>query len=142
MAVLFVLIGIFGSDPDEPADTGQELQALVATTVPSTTREQQQPTKPATTASTTTTTAATTTAPPPPTTIAATTTTAYVPFVPQTEPAPPPTDPPATDPPASNVYYGSCDEARAAGAAPLYRGDPGYRPGLDRDDDGVACENG
>jgi hypothetical protein len=29
---------------------------------------------------------------------------------------------------------------RAAGKAPLYRGDPGYRAGLDRDDDGVACE--
>ncbi|WP_313025652.1 excalibur calcium-binding domain-containing protein [Mobilicoccus sp.] len=36
--------------------------------------------------------------------------------------------------------YANCSEARAAGAAPLYRGDPGYRPKLDRDDDGVACE--
>jgi Excalibur calcium-binding domain len=24
--------------------------------------------------------------------------------------------------------------------APLYRGQPGYRSALDRDDDGVACE--
>lgn len=39
-----------------------------------------------------------------------------------------------------SAYYGNCSEARAAGAAPLYRGDPGYRSGLDRDDDGVACE--
>jgi hypothetical protein len=39
-----------------------------------------------------------------------------------------------------SVYYKNCDAARAAGAAPLHRGDPGYRPGLDRDDDGVACE--
>lgn len=38
------------------------------------------------------------------------------------------------------VYYANCGEARAAGAAPLYVGDPGYRPGLDRDGDGVACE--
>jgi endonuclease YncB( thermonuclease family) len=45
---------------------------------------------------------------------------------------------PATPP--SSVYYRSCAEARAAGAAPLYRGQPGYRPGLDRDGDGVACE--
>jgi hypothetical protein len=29
---------------------------------------------------------------------------------------------------------------RAAGKAPLRRGDPGYRAGLDRDDDGIACE--
>ncbi|WP_075662236.1 excalibur calcium-binding domain-containing protein [Streptomyces acidiscabies] len=38
------------------------------------------------------------------------------------------------------MYYADCDEARAAGAAPLHRGDPGYRSGLDRDGDGVACE--
>ncbi|EJF40268.1 excalibur domain protein [Schaalia georgiae F0490] len=38
------------------------------------------------------------------------------------------------------MYYANCSEARAAGAAPLYQGDPGYRPGLDRDKDGIACE--
>ena len=38
------------------------------------------------------------------------------------------------------VYFPSCDAARAAGAAPIYRGQPGYRPALDRDNDGVACE--
>ncbi|WP_181782223.1 excalibur calcium-binding domain-containing protein, partial [Pseudonocardia pini] len=27
-----------------------------------------------------------------------------------------------------------------AGAAPLHRGDAGYRSALDRDGDGVACE--
>ncbi len=43
----------------------------------------------------------------------------------------------ATPPP---VYYRSRAEARARGAAPLYRGQPGYRPELDRDGDGVACE--
>ena len=36
--------------------------------------------------------------------------------------------------------YSSCTEARAAGAAPLYRGTPGYNSSLDRDGDGVACE--
>lgn len=36
--------------------------------------------------------------------------------------------------------YRNCREARAAGAAPLYRGGPGYSPRLDRDGDGVACE--
>jgi Excalibur calcium-binding domain len=40
----------------------------------------------------------------------------------------------------SSAYYRYCDEARSAGAAPLYRGEPGYRPALDRDGDGVACE--
>ena len=36
--------------------------------------------------------------------------------------------------------YKNCAEARADGAAPLYEGDPGYAPHLDRDNDGIACE--
>ncbi|MEH6829169.1 excalibur calcium-binding domain-containing protein, partial [Parasphingorhabdus sp.] len=43
-------------------------------------------------------------------------------------------------PPQSSAYYRNCDAARSAGAAPLYRGDPGYRSPLDRDGDGIACE--
>lgn len=39
-----------------------------------------------------------------------------------------------------SVYYENCDAARAAGAAPVYAGDPGYGSHLDRDGDGVACE--
>ena len=39
-----------------------------------------------------------------------------------------------------DVYYANCAAARAAGAAPLRRGKPGYRSSLDRDGDGVACE--
>ncbi|BDP42604.1 hypothetical protein DAETH_25730 [Deinococcus aetherius] len=46
---------------------------------------------------------------------------------------------PAT-PAGVGTPYRSCAEARAAGAAPLRRGQPGYSPALDRDDDGVACE--
>ena len=48
-------------------------------------------------------------------------------------PAPPPEAP-------SYVYYKNCDAARAAGAAPVRRGDPGYASHLDRDGDGVGCE--
>jgi len=40
----------------------------------------------------------------------------------------------------SNVYYANCSAARAAGAAPVRRGDPGYAPHLDRDNDGIGCE--
>jgi hypothetical protein len=36
--------------------------------------------------------------------------------------------------------FRNCSEARAAGAAPVRRGDPGYGPHLDRDNDGVGCE--
>jgi hypothetical protein len=44
-------------------------------------------------------------------------------------------------PPSSGyAYYENCTAARAAGAAPVYRGDPGYAPHLDRDNDGVGCE--
>lgn len=38
------------------------------------------------------------------------------------------------------AYYRTCAEARAAGVTPLLRGQPGYRPELDRDGDGRACE--
>lgn len=41
---------------------------------------------------------------------------------------------------SQGVYYGSCAAARAAGAAPLFAGEPGYRPEMDGDGDGVACE--
>lgn len=47
---------------------------------------------------------------------------------------------PTTDDGAAGGYYSSCKAARAAGAGPFYRGGPGYRPALDRDGDGVACE--
>jgi hypothetical protein len=47
---------------------------------------------------------------------------------------------PEPQPSESSPYYENCAEARAAGAAPLHVGDPGYAPHLDRDGDGVACE--
>jgi hypothetical protein len=40
----------------------------------------------------------------------------------------------------NQVFYRNCSEARAAGAAPIMRGEPGYAGRLDRDNDGVACE--
>ncbi|MBO9623946.1 MAG: excalibur calcium-binding domain-containing protein [Sphingomonas sp.] len=39
-----------------------------------------------------------------------------------------------------SVYYRNCDAARAAGAAPIERGEPGYREEMDGDSDGTACE--
>ena len=36
--------------------------------------------------------------------------------------------------------FRNCAEARANGAAPVRRGDSGYGPHLDRDNDGVGCE--
>lgn len=51
------------------------------------------------------------------------------------------TTPAATEAPASsNVYYKNCTEVRAAGAAPIYPGDPGWQSKFDRDNDGIGCE--
>ena len=65
------------------------------------------------------------------------------PAPPPPAPAPPPPPPPPAPAPApapAPVYYANCTEARAAGAAPIYVGEPGYRSALDRDNDGIACE--
>jgi hypothetical protein len=43
-------------------------------------------------------------------------------------------------PSGGSTYYRNCSEARAAGAAPVRAGDPGYGRHLDRDGDGVGCE--
>ena len=48
--------------------------------------------------------------------------------------------PAPTPAPSASAYYANCTEARSAGAAPIYQGQPGYRPALDRDKDGIACE--
>ena len=42
---------------------------------------------------------------------------------------------------AGGTYYAKSDAVRAAGRAPLRRGDPDYRAELDRDGDGRACES-
>lgn len=42
-------------------------------------------------------------------------------------------------PTEETVYYANCAAAKAAGAAPLHKGDPGYSLKLDRDKDGIAC---
>ena len=38
------------------------------------------------------------------------------------------------------TYYANCAAVRAAGVAPLKRGEPGYASHLDQDNDGIACE--
>ncbi|MFJ9429389.1 excalibur calcium-binding domain-containing protein [Streptomyces sp. NPDC101490] len=69
---------------------------------------------------------------------------------PKPKPTPPPKPRPTTEPPTiapepeptqESAYYRNCSAARAAGAAPVYRGDPGYGRHLDRDGDGVGCES-
>jgi len=42
--------------------------------------------------------------------------------------------------PSAGGTFRNCSDARAAGAAPVRRGDAGYGRHLDRDGDGVGCE--
>lgn len=42
--------------------------------------------------------------------------------------------------PEGTLYFPNCAMAQSMGYAPIYRGQPGYSPHLDRDNDGIACE--
>ncbi len=53
-------------------------------------------------------------------------------------PAPPPLAPAPT--PSAAVTYANCAAVRAAGAAPIRPGEPGWDPKFDGDGDGVGCE--
>lgn len=46
----------------------------------------------------------------------------------------------AAPPPAPAAFYQNCTAVKAAGAAPIYPGDPGWQSKFDRDKDGVGCE--
>lgn len=56
-------------------------------------------------------------------------------------PKPKPKSSPTPAPGPKDVNYKNCAEAKAAGAAPIRRGQPGYGKHLDRDNDGIACDN-
>lgn len=55
-------------------------------------------------------------------------------------PAPPASSQPLGGSRGNTTYYANCSAARAAGAAPVRRGEPGYGRHLDRDGDGIGCE--
>ena len=68
---------------------------------------------------------------------------AVIPIVAPLSTTPPPTTPttpPTTPPTPAGVYYKNCSAVRAAGAAPIYAGDPGWQSKFDADGDGVGCE--
>lgn len=41
---------------------------------------------------------------------------------------------------SSNLYFKNCSEAKEKGYSNIKKGESGYRPELDRDNDGIACE--
>lgn len=65
---------------------------------------------------------------------------------PEPDPVPPPApvaDPASVPQPAAQlapVYFQNCTAVRAAGAAPILQGEPGYGTHLDRDGDGIGCD--
>ncbi|MBW8294756.1 excalibur calcium-binding domain-containing protein [Sphingopyxis sp.] len=42
--------------------------------------------------------------------------------------------------PQGGDHWSGCKDARAAGTAQIYRGEPSNREGMDGDGDGIACE--
>lgn len=52
-----------------------------------------------------------------------------------------PTTRSSTAPSQPAVYYKNCAEAHADGRWNIPQGDPAYRPALDKDHNGVACES-
>jgi hypothetical protein len=47
---------------------------------------------------------------------------------------------PAPVAPDAAINYANCTAVRAAGKAPIHKGEPGYSSKLDRDGDGIGCE--
>jgi hypothetical protein len=126
VALCFLLLLLIGncSGPSENSGTSTVTSTVTRTIEPTVTVTAQPP-------------VATITETAPPSTVTETAQ-AALPFVESTPVyAPPLVDIPES---SSSVYYSNCSEARAAGAAPLHAGEPGYRSGLDRDSDGTACE--
>lgn len=120
-AVIIALSLIFGEDPTPAAPVKP---AVVAPPVHLSTKPPPLPTTKAPT-----TTVVPTTTPPPV-------------VVPKVVP-PPVVTPEVITPepvPTHEVSYANCAAVRAAGAAPIHSGDPGYSTDLDRDEDGIACE--
>ncbi|WP_120284492.1 excalibur calcium-binding domain-containing protein [Rhodococcus rhodochrous] len=151
-AVAILALGVLGNavgGDDEPTPVANT--SVVATTTSSTSKATTT-TRPTTATRATTTTSVAPSAAQSSTPSAPTTTTPYIAPVPVYTPppttyTPPPiytpepvyTPPPAAEVP-SKVYYKNCAAARAAGAAPVYIGEPGYGTHLDRDKDGIGCE--
>lgn len=138
-----VALGAAVGEEEPKAETSSVVSTTSSSVAPTTTTV-----KPTTTTPRTTTSAPTTTSDSP----------AVVPLVPQvgttvvettTEYTPPPapayTPPPVTQytpPPVQqpSASYENCAEAKAAGVAPILKGEPGYGTHLDRDKDGIACD--
>ena len=141
VVAVLALVGQCGADDAAVPVPGAASSTTVPTTAPA-------PIQPALAAPAPTT-AASTTRPAPTTTRPAPTTTPGPQPAPRPQPRPEPRPQPQPaaeksdddeDSGGGSAYYKNCKAARAAGAAPVRRGEPGYGSHLDRDGDGVGCE--
>jgi excalibur calcium-binding domain-containing protein len=122
--VALAAVAVLGACEKESETKGGTVKPVSSSESTATTATSIAPSTTVTTAkATTTTTAKATTS----TTARPTTTTTEAPATPTTA--------------ATTVSYANCSAAKAAGVAPLHRGDPGYASKLDRDGDGIACES-
>jgi hypothetical protein len=144
VAAVVVVLALAGQCGGDRADTvsGADSSTVSPTTVPA-------PIQPALAAPPTSAAGAATTRPAPTTTRPAPITTPGPQPAPRPQPRPQPRPEPQPaaedreddeDSGGGSVYYKNCDAARAAGAAPVRRGEPGYASHLDRNGDGVGCE--
>lgn len=131
VAALVVLIAGGAASSPAPAVAASPTPTVTRTSTATVTATE-------TTTATATTTATVTETAPPPAPAAAVVAPPPAPPAPTSAPPPPP-GPVVTQAPAA-ASYANCDAVRAAGAAPIRVGDPGYSRKLDRDGDGVGCE--
>jgi hypothetical protein len=142
-AVVLVLIGLVLFNPftggDDAATTAAPTAEVETTPAPEGT-----PSAPETAPTTTTPTTAPTQEPTQTPTRTPSKTPTSEPSTPKSSSTTPPTTEPTSAPTTStaSVAYRNCGEVRAAGKAPLHRGDPGYSAELDHNGDGTACERG
>lgn len=144
--VLFIAGGSLAPDLEPTPDTEPTSTSAALTTTSATSES----TSAATTTTSTLTTSSTHSSSSPSSMTTEETTASIAKFadIPAEEPAQAPAPEPVIEQPVpavpapapARVYYANCSEARAAGAAPIYEGQPGYSRKLDRDGDGIACE--
>ncbi|OFT30669.1 excalibur calcium-binding domain-containing protein [Corynebacterium sp. HMSC08D02] len=141
--VLFIAGGSLLPESESTTNTEPTSSSVAPTTTTSATSES---TSAATTTTLTSTTSSTHSSPSSSSLTTEETTASIAKFadIPIEEPAQAPAPEPLIEQPVpaapARVYYANCSEARAAGAAPIYEGQPGYSRKLDRDGDGIACE--
>lgn len=133
VAALLALIFGVSVTPPQPRLAAAPTPTVTETVTPSPVTKTVTPTTaPATVTETPTPSTTTVTAPP---------VTVTAPAAQMAPPSPPAPRISTATPTRASTTYANCTEVRAAGAAPIRPGDPGWDPKFDRDGDGQGCGN-